>query len=192
MKKSLITFAAIMAFAGAVSAADLSSVGETGTVVTAAGTFDVEDGVSYEGASLGAQQNFAGLGTIALDVASDKGFNDAAVTATYANGLSVGPVKLVGAVSVGRVLDAGLNSAALAAEAQLKLVGPFVAFVGVQESYAWSAAGNWSISNTDTTATAGTYVKLGNLVGKVGYGRTWLPGGSAHSNGVVASLSYKF
>lgn len=189
MKKTIIALVATLAV-GVASAADLSSVGETGKVVTAETSFDVSNGINYEGASLGGQLNLGAKGSIALDVASDKNFSDALVTATYANGGNIGPVKLVGALSLGRVIDAEVNGAALAVEGQFKLVGPFVGFVGGQEALLFGDS-RFTGAARVSTASAGTYVKLGSLVGKVGYGRSWY-GSGIHSNGVVASLSLKF
>lgn len=215
--KSLL-LAALLAVSGSAFAADLSSVGTTGAEATAdysyARTQNTKAYVAAHEAEVGVQLNAGGLGSVALEagdtqLVTNYRLNFPTFTAGYANAVKLGELNLVAGLSYsaltgdrwfplarGKNGSARTDVAAGVVEANfpvnfvlthyLVTVKPFVDYT---RSYAWANDDHGSL--TTNGVAIGTYADLTkNVVAKVGYTRDWT--WADHSQGVLASLSYKF
>ena len=217
MNKGLI-LAALLAVSGSVFASDLSSVGTLGLEATTdysyARSINTPYWASTHEALAGAQLNLGGLGSVAVEAGDTQRVTDFRLNYTtfavgYANGFKVGSLGVVGSLGYSELtgdkwfLDNGNNSSLPISigsglvEINEPVTKVLKLFANYGRTYAWSGNINSFYHNgavvktsNANAASVGTYVNLSkSLVAKVGYARGF---GSVDTQGMVASLSYKF
>ncbi len=217
MKKGLI-LAALLAVSGSVFASDLSSVGTVGLEATTDYSYARSINTPYwdstHVALAGAQLNLGGLGSVAVEAGDTQRVTDFRLNYTtfavgYANGIKVGSLGVVGSLNFSELtgdkwfLDNGNNSSLPISigsgmvEVNAPVAKTLKLFADLGRSYAWSGNINSFYKNgvvvktsNSNAASVGTYVNFSkSLVAKVGYSRGF---DSVNTQGMVASLSYKF
>lgn len=214
-----ILFAALLAVTGSAFASDLSSVGTTGVEAVAdysyARSINTQQWDSAHVGLVGLQVNAGGLGSLAVEAGDTQRvgtfrLNYTTFAVSYANGVKLGSLNLVGSVSYadatgdkwflsGHNSSLPVNVVAGTVEVNAPLAGSVRVFADYDHAYTWSGNINSfyknavEVTSANTNAAAvGAYVNLSkSIVGKVGYTRGFGNNGP-NVQGVLVSAAYKF
>lgn len=215
-----ILIAALLAVSGAAFAADFSSVGSTGVEATVdysyARSINTPEWASAHVALAGLQANLGGLGSVAIEAGDTQRVGTFRLNYTtfaigYANGFRVGSVGVVGALAYsdqtgdkwflsGNNSSLPISTGTATVELNAPVSHAIKAFADYSYGYSWSGNinsfyGNRSLVTSEHTnvGAVGAYLNLSsNVVGKVGYARSFGVSAAPNTQGLVASLSYKF
>ncbi len=212
-----ILIATLLAVTSSAFAADLSSVGTTGVEAVADYSYArSQDTASYGAAHVGLtglQLNAGTLGSVALEAGdtqrvTDFRLNYTTFAVSYANGVKLGSVNLVGSVSYadatsdkwffsGKNSSLPINVVTGTVELNAPVVGPVRAFADYGHAYTWSGNINSFYTNAvevtsanSDAAAVGAYVNVSKVVLKAGYTRGW--SAEDHTQGLLVSAAYKF